>query len=99
MGHGGETQLHGACGRFGEMTMNNIAAQENSDFYDKEVFIDASNLSSFSGKIFFCFSCNSNKNSTKSLARLSKSCGIESFVGFGNIPTDYIEGETFQKGV
>lgn len=97
MGHGGETQLHGACGRFGEIAMNNIAAQENSDFYDKEVFIDASNLSSFSGKIFFCFSCNSNKNSTKSLARLSKSCGIESFVGFGNIPTDYIEGETFSK--
>ena len=65
--------------------------------YDKEVFIDANNINVFREKVFFCFSCNSNKNNSKSLARLSKTYGIEAFVGFGNIPTDYIEGVPFSK--
>lgn len=97
MGHGGDTQLHGACAKYGEMTVDFTAAQENKDFYDKEVFIDANNINAFRGKVFFCFSCNSNKNNSKSLARLSKTYGIEAFVGFGNIPTDYIEGVPFSK--
>lgn len=46
MGHGGDTQLHGACAKYGEMTIDFTAAQENKDFYDKEVFIDANNVSS-----------------------------------------------------
>lgn len=99
MGHGGDTQLHGACAKYGEMTVDFTATQENKDFYDKEVFIDANNINVFREKVFFCFSCNSNKNNSKSLARLSKTYGIEAFVGFGNIPTDYIEGVPFQKGV
>ena len=97
MGHGGDTQLHGACAKYGEMTVDFTATQENKDFYDKEVFIDANNINVFREKVFFCFSCNSNKNNSKSLARLSKTYGIEAFVGFGNIPTDYIEGVPFSK--
>lgn len=61
------------------------------------VLIDANNINVFREKVFFCFSCNSNKNNSKSLARLSKTYGIEAFVGFGNIPTDYIEGVPFSK--
>lgn len=97
MGHGGDTQLHGACAKYGEMTVDSAAVQENKDFYDKEIFIDANNINAFKGKVFFCFSCNSNKNNTKSLARLSKTYGVEAFVGFGNIPTDYISGVPFSK--
>ena len=56
MGHGGETQLHGACAKYGEMSVDVIAAKENKDFYNKENFIDANNINAFKGKIFFCFS-------------------------------------------
>ena len=37
MGHGGDTQLHGACAKYGEMTVDSAAVQENKDFYDKEI--------------------------------------------------------------
>ena len=79
------------------MSVDIIAAKENKDFYNKENFIDANNINAFKGKIFFCFSCNSNRNSSKSLARLSRKFGVETFVGFGDIPTDYIDGTRFSK--
>ncbi len=97
MGHGGETQLHGACAKYGEMSVDFAATQNNKNFYNKEKFIDVNNINAFKGKIFFCFSCNSNRNNSKSLARLSIKHEIETFVGFGNIPTDYIEGVNFSK--
>lgn len=97
MGHGGDTQLHGACGKYGEFTTESTAAKENHDFYDRGVFIDASNIGRFQNKIFFCFSCNSNKSSTKSLSRLAIENGVQTFVGFGNIPTDYIKEVKFSK--
>jgi len=73
------------------------AIEENKDYYNKEVFINANNINAFKGKIFFCFSCNSNRNSSKSLARLSRKYEVETFVGFGDIPTDYIDGSKFSK--
>ena len=59
--HGIVIKLHGACAKYGEMTVDFTATQENKDFYDKEVFIDANNINVFREKVFFCFSCNSNK--------------------------------------
>ena len=97
MGHGGETQLHGACAKYGEMPVDSIAIKENKEFYDKKDFIKVDNINAFNGKIFFCFSCNSNRNSSKSLARLSIECGVETFIGFGDIPTDYIGERKFTK--
>lgn len=97
MGHGGESELHGACGRYGEMHVDLQATQENPDFYDKGKFIDYNNVGVFRGQILFCFSCNSNRNTPHSLARNSILNGVECFVGFGNIPTDYIEGTPFSK--
>lgn len=97
MGHGGETKLHGACAVYGEMPVDVVASSENANFFNKEVFIDASNIAAFKGKVFFCFSCNSNRNSSKSLARLAIEAGVITFVGFGNIPTDYEEQENFSK--
>lgn len=97
MGHGGETELHGACGRYGEIHVDLQASQENPDYYDKGTFIDHNNIGVFSGKVLFCFSCNSNRNTPHSLARISIQNGVECFVGFGNIPTDYIKDVPFSK--
>ena len=53
MGHGGESQLHGACAKYGEMSVDYIAMKENKEFYNKEIFIDANNINIFKEKIFF----------------------------------------------
>ena len=95
MGHGGETKLCGACGKYGEMPADPLVRAENPDYYIKEVFIDANNISEFKDKIFFSFSCNSNRNTAKSLGRKAIECGVLSFVGFGDIPTDYVDTYPF----
>lgn len=97
MGHGGETKLCGSCGKKGEMDVDAQIRQENPDYYIKEAFIDASNISEFKGQIFFCFSCNSNRNTAKSLGRIAIQNNVLTFVGFGDIPTDYIDGVHFSK--
>lgn len=97
MGHGGATKLCGSCASQGEQYVNAIARDENVDYYIKEVFIDANNIGTFKDQIFFCFSCNSNKNSTKSLGRIAFQKGVLSFVGFGDIPTDYVDNVAFSK--
>lgn len=97
MGHGGETKLCGSCASKGEQYVNDIAREENADYYIKEVFIDANNIGAFKGQIFFCFSCNSNRNTAKSLGRKAIQEGVLSFVGFGDIPTDYIDAVPFTK--
>lgn len=97
MGHGGETKLCGSCGKNGEMDVDTFARQENPNYYIKESFVDSSNISEFQGQIFFCFSCNSNRNNAKSLGRIAIQEGVLAFVGFGDIPTDYIDGVRFPK--
>lgn len=97
MGHGGETKLCGSCGKNGEQDVDALVRQEDANYYIKESFIDSNNISKFRGKIFFCFSCNSNTNTSKSLGRIAIQEGVLAFVGFGNIPSDYIEGVQFSK--
>jgi len=97
MGHGGETKLSGSCSKNGEMYVDPIARKENRDYYIKDTFIDSSNIGVFKKKIFFCFSCNSNRNSTKSLGRIAIQNGVLAFVGFGDIPTDYVKDVNFSK--
>ncbi len=97
MGHGGATKLCGACGRKGEMLADSLIRAENPDYYIKEEFVNASNIAEFKNQILFCFSCNSNRNTPKSLGRLAIESGVVTFVGFGDIPTDYIEGVAFSK--
>lgn len=97
MGHGGETKLCGACGRNGEMPADQLVRRENTDYYIKEEFVNASNIVEFKDQILFCFSCNSNRNTPKSIGRLAIQNGVVSFVGFGDIPTDYIDGVAFPK--
>ena len=38
MGHGGETQLHGACAKYGEMPVDPTAIEENKDILDFRLF-------------------------------------------------------------
>lgn len=95
MGHGGETKLCGACGKYGEQTASPLVRAENPEYYIKEVFIDANNIAAFKDKIFFCFSCNSNRNTARSLGRKAVESGVLSFIGFGDIPTDYIDTYPF----
>lgn len=97
MGHGGETKLCGACGSKGEMAADALVREENPEYYIKEEFINASNIAEFKSQILFCFSCNSNRNTPKSLGRLAIQNGVISFIGFGDIPTDYIDGIPFSK--
>ena len=97
MGHGGETKLCGSCASQGEQYVNAMARDENADYYIKDVFIDANNIGVFKGQIFFCFSCNSNRNTAKSLGRIAIQKGVLSFVGFGDIPTDYIDAVPFSN--
>lgn len=97
MGHGGETKLCGSCASQGEQYVNAMARDENVAYYIKEVFIDANNVDTFKDKIFFCFSCNSNRNTAKSLGRIAIQKGVLSFVGFGDIPTDYVDTVPFSK--
>lgn len=97
MGHGGETKLCGSCGKYGEQDVDALVRQEDPDYYVKESFIDSSNIAKFRGKIFFCFSCNSNRNTSKSLGRIAIQEGVLAFVGFGDIPSDYIKDVQFSK--
>ena len=97
MGHGGETKLCGACGKSGEMHVDTSVREDNPDYYIKEEFVNASNIAEFKGQVLFCFSCNSNRNNSKSLGRLAIQKGVVSFVGFGDIPTDYVHGVVFSK--
>ena len=97
MGHGGETKLCGSCGKHGEEHVDALVREENEDYYIKKAFIDTNNIGLFKDQIFFCFSCNSNRNSAKSLGRIAILEGVKSFVGFGDIPTDYTEDIPFSK--
>lgn len=97
MGHGKESKLNGSCAKNGEMSVDTANIGENEDFYDNETFIDSNNISEFKDKILFCFSCNSNRNNPKSLARIAIQQGVQTFVGFGDIPTDYRDNYNFSK--
>lgn len=97
MGHGGESKLCGACAKNGEETVDEVARQENIDYYNNHDYINIGNVNIFKGHILCCFSCNSNRNSAKSLGRRAIQYGVTSFIGFGDIPTDFIEENNFSK--
>lgn len=97
MGHGGESHLCGACGLYGEEAVSEIARSENPNYYNNHNFINTTNIQEFKDKIFCAFSCNSNRNTAKSLGRAAIQYGVRSFIGFGDIPTDYVDGKTMSR--
>ena len=78
MGHGRSDCLFGSCNKKSQDFIAEEAVIENPEFYRNE---------------HFSLSCLSNRNDTKSLARSAINNGVISFVGFGDIPTDYIVGK------
>lgn len=94
MGHGRGDKLLGSFNKMAEDFISNDALNEEP-FYKNEKFIYEQNIDLFKDKILFCFSCNSNENKSKSLSRIAIQKGVKSFIGFGDMPTDYIEGSTF----
>jgi len=91
MGHGRSDCLFGSCNKKAQDFIAGDAIIENPEFYKNEHFIHSENITEFKNKIFFSFSCFSNRNDAKSLARNAINKEVISFVGFGDIPTDYIK--------
>ncbi len=81
LGHGKSTELWGA-------DMRNSVFGGTSQIAD-ERFIYKDNISVFSGKKVFCLSCRSNEN----ISKWAIDSGSITFLGFGDIPTDWIEKE------
>ena len=94
MGHGRGDKLLGSFNKKAEDFISNDALSEEL-FYKNEKFIHEQNIDFFKNKILFCFSCNSNENKSKSLSRIAIQKGVKSFIGFGDMPTDYIAGRPF----
>ena len=93
MGHGKSDCLYGSFASENQDFMSFDAMIENEKFYKNEYFIHRDNIAIFKDKIFFSFSCSSNRNETSSLGRNAIKNGVRSFIGFGDIPTDYISGK------
>lgn len=95
MGHGRSNLLYGSCGKADAEFIHPDALQDSH--YKNEEFITTNNIERFKDKIFFSFSCNSNRNDKNSIGRVAIEKGILSFVGFGDIPTDFIQDNNFPK--
>lgn len=91
MGHGQSDKLFGSCSKESSDFVSLEAMQYNELIYKNENFIHIHNIKAFKDKILFSFSCNSNRNDKNSLGRNAIQNGVKSFVGFGDIPTDYID--------
>jgi len=91
MGHGRSDKLFGSCSKESSDFVSLEAMQYNESIYKNENFINVENIRAFKDKILFSFSCNSNRNDKNSLGRNAILNGVKSFVGFGDIPTDYID--------
>src|ERR1035437_3739385 len=91
MGHGRSDRLFGSCSKESSDFVSLEAMQHNELIYKNENFIHIDNIKAFKDKILFSFSCNSNRNDKNSLGRNAIQHGVKSFVGFGDIPTDYID--------
>jgi len=98
MGHGRSDKLYGSCAKDSNGFVSFESIENNDSLYNNENFINSDSIVFFKGKVFFSFSCNSNKNQTNSLGRIAIQNGVLSFIGFGDIPTDFEEPEISEKG-
>jgi hypothetical protein len=88
LGHGQSNKLFGAK-KTNTMTNDDDLQYENDDFINK------SNIEIFNGKNVFCLSCYSNVN----LGKWAHDKGANSFIGFGNIPTDWDDYERYYQKI
>ena len=95
MGHGRSDCLFGSCAKESNDFVSSEAMQYNEIVYKNENFINSDNLYLFKDKILFSFSCNSNRKDKNSLGWKAIENEVRCFIGFGDIPTDYIEKNNF----
>ncbi len=98
MGHGRSDRLFGSCSLESSDFISLDAIEHNKSLYKNENFINAHNIDKFRNKIFFSFSCNSNRNDKNSIGRNAILKGVKCFVGFGDIPTDFIDFRLINQG-
>lgn len=91
MGHGRSDCLFGSCAKESNDFVSSDAIQHNEIIYKNENFINSGNIDFFKDKVLFSFSCNSNRNEKNSLGRKAIENNVRCFIGFGDIPTDYIK--------
>ncbi|WBV59899.1 hypothetical protein PFY12_12700 [Chryseobacterium camelliae] len=97
LGHGRSDALYGACGDQGDnIFISDDLKEEDPIYYDRQDFITIENSNVFNQNIIFSLSCNSNIIK-KSIGESSIRNGAVSFVGFGNIQTDYEIDKNFTK--
>lgn len=80
LGHGQSNKLFGAISKNTDVFSTEYTVQ-----YKNDDFINKANIEVFKGKNVFCLSCYSNVN----LGKWACEKGANSFIGFGNIPTDW----------
>lgn len=96
MGHGHVDSLSGSKGDLydNKDLVSADAILESPDrYYYKDIFINQDNVEVFKGKKVFCLACNSNNK----IASYALESGVNTFYGFGNIPTS--AGEFKQDGL
>lgn len=81
LGHGQSDKLSGASAG------NTVSNNQEYELFRKKGFINQQNIDVFSNKKVICLSCNSNEKLGQ--YALSKNC--QCFVGFGFIPTDWLD--------
>ncbi len=97
MGHGRSDALFGSCAAESNDFISPDAVEFNKDFYKNDTFITSNNIHQFKDKIFFSFSCKSNQNNKNSIGRNAIVNDVTTFIGFGDIPTDYVSNVDFSK--
>jgi len=81
LGHGQSDKL------FGAITNNfNTFHTDSEDFFIHDDFINKENINVFSNKKVICLSCNSNDK----IGKWAVDSGTKVFLGFGDIPTDWL---------
>jgi len=90
LGHGRSDKLYGACGDQGEnlISIGAEAIEDNTQYFSKPDFITISNANVLARNIVFALSCDSNALK-KSIGDSAIKNGVYSFVGFGDIQTDF----------
>lgn len=96
-GHGKSDCLYGAIGDKARLvddkSLSKEAISDNENYYSNESFINKDNINIFKNKVVFCLSCNSNEK----LGKWAIDSGCITFVGFGDIPTEWYKEDNINQ--
>lgn len=92
LGHGRTDKLYGSKGDLyhnKDLVSPDAIEEDPSKYYFNDNFINEENIDVFSDKRVFCLACNSNNK----ISTFASDKGVNTFFGFGNIPTSRAEFE------